>query len=99
MLIATTREYPCKMPVYRQAIASLIEDARHEVSDFNLSVNLQTQNQNPTQYRYDVEPFFWTSSINWIPARYQENINAGTGDRELVLFVLYAITIVTVTKT
>ncbi|KAF8584986.1 hypothetical protein K439DRAFT_1616330 [Ramaria rubella] len=23
--------------------------------------------------KYIVEPFFWTSSVNWIPARYQEN--------------------------
>jgi len=29
---------------------------------------------------YNVEPFFWTSSINWIPSRYQENICLREGD-------------------
>ncbi|KAF8523158.1 cora-like Mg2+ transporter protein-domain-containing protein [Hysterangium stoloniferum] len=23
--------------------------------------------------KYEIEPFFWTSSVNWIPSRYQEN--------------------------
>ncbi|KAJ8584948.1 hypothetical protein M405DRAFT_825860, partial [Rhizopogon salebrosus TDB-379] len=30
--------------------------------------------------RYNVEPFFFTSSINWIPSRYQEAPNHGEGD-------------------
>ncbi|KAG6895827.1 hypothetical protein C0992_012272, partial [Termitomyces sp. T32_za158] len=30
--------------------------------------------------RYDIEPFFWSSSLNWIPSRYQENPVAGEGD-------------------
>jgi hypothetical protein len=32
-------------------------------------------------HRYNVEPFFFTSSINWIPSRYQEAPNHGEGDR------------------
>ncbi|KAF8463036.1 hypothetical protein JB92DRAFT_3136636 [Gautieria morchelliformis] len=30
--------------------------------------------------RYNVEPFFWTSSVNWIPSRYQENVQPKKGD-------------------
>ncbi|KAF8523159.1 hypothetical protein BU17DRAFT_86332 [Hysterangium stoloniferum] len=30
--------------------------------------------------KYEVEPFFWTSSIKWIPARYQEHVQANKGD-------------------
>ncbi|KAF8523160.1 hypothetical protein BU17DRAFT_20807, partial [Hysterangium stoloniferum] len=38
--------------------------------------------------KYEVEPFFWTSSINWIPARYQEDSQTKQGDRELVSLAL-----------
>lgn len=31
-------------------------------------------------HRYNIEPFFFSSSFNWIPARYQESV--GEGDRE-----------------
>ncbi|KAJ8586915.1 hypothetical protein M405DRAFT_883015 [Rhizopogon salebrosus TDB-379] len=30
--------------------------------------------------RYNIEPFFFTSSINWIPSRYQEALDDGRGD-------------------
>ncbi|OAX34434.1 hypothetical protein K503DRAFT_774540 [Rhizopogon vinicolor AM-OR11-026] len=30
--------------------------------------------------RYNIEPFFFTSSINWIPSRYQEAPGHGVGD-------------------
>ncbi|KAI6131031.1 hypothetical protein EDD16DRAFT_1792413 [Pisolithus croceorrhizus] len=29
---------------------------------------------------FNVEPFFFTSSMNWIPSRYQEDAKAGVGD-------------------
>ncbi|KDQ32995.1 hypothetical protein PLEOSDRAFT_1060689 [Pleurotus ostreatus PC15] len=32
--------------------------------------------------RYNIEPFFFSSSINWIPARYQEEVRPKRGDRE-----------------
>jgi len=32
--------------------------------------------------RHNIEPFFFTSSINWIPSRYQEAPIHGEGDRE-----------------
>ncbi|KAH0835033.1 hypothetical protein J3R83DRAFT_10770 [Lanmaoa asiatica] len=32
--------------------------------------------------RYNVEPFFFSSSANWIPSRYQEDAHPGKGDRE-----------------
>ncbi|OJA16735.1 hypothetical protein AZE42_07557 [Rhizopogon vesiculosus] len=31
-------------------------------------------------HRYNIEPFFFTSSINWIPSRYQEALIHGKGD-------------------
>jgi len=33
-------------------------------------------------FRYNIEPFFFTSSINWIPSRYQEAPMHGQGDRK-----------------
>ncbi|KAG6835646.1 hypothetical protein H0H93_016234 [Arthromyces matolae] len=30
--------------------------------------------------KYNIEPFFWSSSLNWIPSRYQENPIPGQGD-------------------
>ncbi|KAG6829590.1 hypothetical protein H0H87_010739 [Tephrocybe sp. NHM501043] len=30
--------------------------------------------------RYNIEPFFFSSSLNWIPSRYQENPEPGKGD-------------------
>jgi hypothetical protein len=32
--------------------------------------------------KYNIEPFFFSSSFNWIPSRYQEDIRPGQGDRE-----------------
>ncbi|KAJ3563226.1 hypothetical protein NP233_g9074 [Leucocoprinus birnbaumii] len=29
---------------------------------------------------YNIEPFFWSSSLNWIPSRYQEDPQNGKGD-------------------
>ncbi|KAF9011850.1 hypothetical protein BDQ17DRAFT_1405449 [Cyathus striatus] len=30
--------------------------------------------------KYNIEPFFFSSSLNWIPSRYQEDIRPGVGD-------------------
>ncbi|KAF8892914.1 hypothetical protein BD779DRAFT_1436236 [Infundibulicybe gibba] len=30
--------------------------------------------------RYNIEPFFFSSSLNWIPSRYQEDVKPETGD-------------------
>ncbi|KAJ3552828.1 hypothetical protein NP233_g12785 [Leucocoprinus birnbaumii] len=30
--------------------------------------------------KYNIEPFFWSSSLNWIPSRYQEDPQPGRGD-------------------
>ncbi|KAH7912295.1 hypothetical protein BJ138DRAFT_1148795 [Hygrophoropsis aurantiaca] len=30
--------------------------------------------------KYNVEPFFFSSSVNWIPSRYQEDVQPGRGD-------------------
>ena len=35
--------------------------------------------------RYNIEPFFWSSSLSWIPSRFQEEIQSGVGDRRLIL--------------
>jgi hypothetical protein len=31
--------------------------------------------------RYDIEPFFFSSSLNWIPSRFQEDRRENIGDR------------------
>ncbi|KAF8995128.1 hypothetical protein BDQ17DRAFT_1330773 [Cyathus striatus] len=31
--------------------------------------------------KYNIEPFFFSSSLNWIPSRYQEDIRPGESDR------------------
>ncbi|EKM78431.1 hypothetical protein AGABI1DRAFT_129541 [Agaricus bisporus var. burnettii JB137-S8] len=30
--------------------------------------------------KFNIEPFFWSSSLNWIPTRFQEDPQAGKGD-------------------
>ncbi|KAH9474783.1 hypothetical protein JR316_0013248 [Psilocybe cubensis] len=30
--------------------------------------------------KYNIEPFFWSSSLNWIPSRFQEEVKPGIGD-------------------
>jgi len=37
-------------------------------------------------HRYNIEPFFFTSSVNWIPSRYQEAFSHGNGDRNSKTF-------------
>lgn len=32
--------------------------------------------------RYNIEPFFFSSSLNWIPSRFQEDIQPKKGDRK-----------------
>lgn len=34
--------------------------------------------------RFKIEPFFFSSSLNWIPSRYQEDVRHKQGDRELL---------------
>ena len=34
-----------------------------------------------TLYRYNIEPFFFSSSLNWIPSRFQSDAREGVGDR------------------
>ncbi|KAH7915509.1 hypothetical protein BJ138DRAFT_1132565 [Hygrophoropsis aurantiaca] len=31
--------------------------------------------------QYNIEPFFFSSSVNWIPSQYQEDVRAGEGDQ------------------
>lgn len=38
--------------------------------------------QSQTLYRYNIEPFFFSSSTNWIPSRYQESMVPKESDRE-----------------
>ncbi|KAG1773588.1 hypothetical protein EV702DRAFT_1032842 [Suillus placidus] len=35
--------------------------------------------------KYNIEPFFFTSSTNWIPSRYQEDVRHGVGDHITVI--------------
>ncbi|KAG2347126.1 hypothetical protein BDR05DRAFT_987733, partial [Suillus weaverae] len=36
-------------------------------------------------YRYNIEPFFFASSTNWIPSRYREDVRYGVGDHITVI--------------
>ncbi|KAG6818314.1 hypothetical protein H0H93_006039 [Arthromyces matolae] len=40
--------------------------------------------------KYNIEPCFWSSSLNWIPSRYQENPIPGQGDREFFCYPIFA---------
>jgi hypothetical protein len=35
---------------------------------------------------YNIEPFYFSSSLNKIPSRYQEGVKANEGDREPLKF-------------
>jgi len=39
-------------------------------------------------HRYNIEPFFFTSSVNRIPSRYQEPFSQGKGDRKSNIYIL-----------
>lgn len=55
----------------------------HEVRAFQVAfVELQS---NSTPDRYIVEPFFFSSSMNWISSRYQEQYRAGHSDHITVV--------------
>lgn len=32
--------------------------------------------------KYNIEPFYWSSALNHIPAQYQEDLRPGEGDRK-----------------
>ena len=72
--------HPCSGNVYREHVGPHIADAWGKVSAlFSRMVDpLLTQNA-----RYNIEPFFWSSSLNWIPSHFQEEIQPDIGDRKL----------------
>ncbi|KAF8584987.1 hypothetical protein K439DRAFT_1633120 [Ramaria rubella] len=37
--------------------------------------------------KYKIEPFFWSSSINWIPSRYQEDLRLNQGDHITITLI------------
>lgn len=43
--------------------------------------------------KYNIEPFFWSSSLNWIPSRFQEEIKEKVGDHITIsLTFLHSVT-------
>ena len=54
---------------------------RWDVFDTNAFVEIHFAG---TFGRYNIEPFFFSSSLNWIPSRFQEEIQHRQGDRECV---------------
>ena len=46
------------------------------------SILLSSSTYQRITFRYNIEPFFWSSSLNWIPSRFQEEIKENVGDRE-----------------
>ncbi|KAF9445046.1 hypothetical protein P691DRAFT_676454 [Macrolepiota fuliginosa MF-IS2] len=37
-----------------------------------------------TKYVFNVQPLFWSSSLNWLPSRYQEDARPGEGDHIMI---------------
>jgi hypothetical protein len=39
--------------------------------------------------KHNIEPFFFSSSLNWIPSRFQSQVKHGQGDRKFFIVVLF----------
>ena len=69
------------------------------------SILLSSSTYQRITFRYNIEPFFWSSSLNWIPSRFQEEIKENVGDREsdlkysLFFFFWHACSDITITLT
>ncbi|KAG1718353.1 cora-like Mg2+ transporter protein-domain-containing protein [Suillus paluster] len=79
--------------VDERALSELWDQLQTEPTGLRLRVLLVDNMKHPVLQmlgtRYNIEPFFFTSSSNWIPSRYQEEVNKQKGDHITVtlLFV------------
>ncbi|KAG1727015.1 hypothetical protein EDB19DRAFT_1751139 [Suillus lakei] len=79
--------------VNESALSQLWDQLQIEPTGLRLRVLLVDNMKHPVLQmlgtRYNIEPFFFTSSLNWIPSRYQEEVIKKKGDHITVtlLFV------------
>ena len=78
LLLEATR-YTIESLVHRKFVWTSSSDAGHKVSIFYPSFFEYSQKH---KLRFNIEPFFWSSSLNWIPSRFQEETREKIGDRE-----------------
>lgn len=77
VMFAEGREYSCASPLRSEYDQRSSENVGDEVRPSFLSLhNIQLL------CRYNIEPFFFSSSTNWIPSRYRENLIQNQSDRE-----------------
>lgn len=76
----TTKKYPRTSIVRGKHDGARVTDAWSEVASSCLiyPVSICTNQCLP---RYNIEPFFFSSSLSWIPSRFQEEVRPGLGDR------------------
>ena len=75
--VETTR-LACESIFYSKYVGAHLADAWNKVSDAHVVSNALPLRDD---LRYNIEPFFWSSSLNWIPSRFQEEIQPEIGDR------------------
>ena len=80
-----TNRYAIESLVHRKFVRTGSSNAGHEVSIFYPSFFDCSYKH---KLRYNIEPFFWSSSLNWIASRFQEEIKDKVGDREFCSEVL-----------
>ena len=75
-----TTRYTIESLVHRKSVWTDASDAGHKVLIFyNPFFEYSSKDD---ELRYNIEPFFWSSSLNWITSRFQEEIKKKVGDRE-----------------
>ena len=80
ILISETTRYTTESLVHPRFVWTGSSDVGHKVvSIFYLPSVLCLSNN---ELRYNIEPFFWSSSFNWIPSQFQDDVRPGIGDRE-----------------
>ena len=76
-VLVTAAQRPSReRPVHRQHIRSCFADAGNEAS----ALHCLTVAHYNSLVRYNVEPFYWSSSLNWIPSRFQADVQPKVGD-------------------
>lgn len=76
--IETARGHSASVPLCRLHVWTCSTNARYKVCLVNRHTVLS---YSAHSNRYNIEPFFFSSALNWIPARYQEQAKDGEGDR------------------
>ena len=85
IIFLETIRYTIEGLVHPRFVRTGSSDAGHKVSIIYPSFFEYSYKH---KLRYNIEPFFWSSSLNWIPSRFQEEIQDNVGDREFCSEVL-----------